>query len=31
VGILLGIKMVVGGMAMMALESVGDAVKKRLE
>jgi uncharacterized membrane protein HdeD (DUF308 family) len=29
VGILLGIKMVVGGMAMMALESVGDAAKKQ--
>jgi uncharacterized membrane protein HdeD (DUF308 family) len=30
VGILLGVKMVVGGMAMMALESVGDAARKKL-
>jgi uncharacterized membrane protein HdeD (DUF308 family) len=30
VGILLGVKMVVGGMALMAIESVKDSAKKQL-
>ena len=30
VGILVGIKLVVGGMVMMAIESVGDSVRKDL-
>ena len=30
VGILVGVKLVVGGMVMMAIESVGDSVRKDL-